>query len=125
MSRPEIVVSSPDLPLPISALKRPFAVLLDARDPEWADSLFLSRKAAELLDAGCRYYVCFGPDSELVHDQIDDVIVNHVCEVNVLTTFHDDETVEDVANFFMVVAMNGMAQGLVLVHDSVDWLAKL
>ena len=120
MSYPELVMSSPDQPLPISALREPFAVLLDVRDAEWADSFWVNCKAAELLDAGCRYFVCFGPKSESVHDLIDDVVLNHGGD-SVPTTFHDDETVEDVANFFKIVVMSGMAHGLLLVRDFVDW----
>jgi hypothetical protein len=125
MIRPKIVLSSLDAPLSVSVIKGPFAVLLNADDPEWVDGSFLRRKTIELLNAGCRYCVCFGRNSEAVHDQIDDVIVNRNSEMNVLTTFHDDETAEDVVNFFTVVAMNGMAQGLLLVRDGNPWLTLL
>lgn len=110
--------------LPKAELKKPFATLLDSRDPEWSDAVFLSSKSAELFDMGCRYYVCFGPRAEFVHDSIDDEILKKISEEDCTTTFHDDEAAEDVATFFQVVAMRGMTHGLLLVNDS-DWLAKL
>ncbi|GGY20363.1 hypothetical protein GCM10011289_24940 [Paludibacterium paludis] len=125
MYRSNISVFSPTEPCSTAGLKKPFAVLLDTRDPLWADSTFLNQKVAELLDMGCRYYVCFGPQSEFVHDQIDDVILNRACEESVLTTFHDDEAITDVVNFFRVVAMSGMVGGLLLADDQKSWLGKL
>lgn len=105
-------------------LKKPFAVLLDTRDPQWSDGAFLNKKVSDLFDMGCRYFVCFGPQSEIVHDQIDDAILDRECEENVLTTFHDDESIADVVNFFMVVAMSGMVCGVLLADDQKDWLSK-
>jgi hypothetical protein len=123
MSQPQIIFSNPCLPIPTLTLKKPFAVLLDTRDPEWADSSFLDRRIVELVGSGCRYFVCFGPDSECVHDQIDEVLVKHAY-IGVPTTFHVDEAAEDVANFFVTVGMSGMAQGLVHVHSQADWRAS-
>ena len=91
--------------------------------PEWADSFWVNQKAVELLEAGCRYFVCFGPGSEAVHDRIDDVIVNCGYDVGVLTTFHDDESIDDVVNFFDTVATRGMAQGVVLANNVDSWSA--
>lgn len=123
MFQSKILVSSPDLPLPLSDLRRPFAVLLDTRDAEWIDSNFLTRKAIDLLNAGCRYYVCFGPNAELAHDQIDDSICELNNESNVTTTYHVDEESQDVVNFFKNIAMKEMATGLLLVNNTKEWLS--
>lgn len=125
MPSPDIFVSLLDSPLPSNGLTKPFAVLLDTRDREWADAGFLVQKVAELLEMGCRYYVCFGPGSELVHDQVDDVVLDKLLDESVVTTFHDDETMTDVANFFKVVAMQGMNKGVLLVDKDKEWLAEL
>ena len=125
MMPPEIVATPPGAPLPATNLRAPFAVLLDVRDEEWANSIWVSRKANELLRAGCRYFVCFGPRSEVVHDQIDDAVINYANGNDLPTTFHEDETPEDVANFFLTVALSGMAQGLLLVCDEASWRSRL
>lgn len=60
----------------------------------------------KLLDSGCKYFVCAGAHSEALHDFIDDVILdrsidNEPDESNVvMTTWHDDDTNEEVAEFF-------------------------
>jgi hypothetical protein len=108
----------------LPALKKPFAALLDASDREWSDTAQVERLAKALLDAGCRYFVCFGPGSEVIHDRIDDVIVQH--ELNgVTTTFHEDEEQTEVAEFFTTIATVGMNDGLFLVRDVVKWKAAV
>jgi hypothetical protein len=59
-----------------------------------------------LLDAGCDYFVCFGPASEGLHDHIDELIADRPSsnDSTVMTTWHDDETAADVAEFFFNVA---------------------
>jgi hypothetical protein len=121
MNSLQIIVSTLGYaPAPLSPIE-PFAVLLDASDPEWANSSWLKQKIAELLNARCCYFVCYGPDSELFHDQIDDIIIDNGYGGLVSTTFHSDEPALDVVAFFKTIIANGTMRGLVLVHDAAKW----
>ena len=100
----------------------PFAVLIDTSDEEWTESSSVKRLTMNLLRAGCRYFVCSGPRSELVHDLIDDVIVEYNYD-EVTTTFHEGESNRDVAEFFDRIAVDGMNDALVFVRDTSAWNA--
>ncbi len=99
----------------------PFAVFLSADDLGWSDTESRSRRVDALLKAGCRYFVCFGENSEELHDDIDEMIVAGKYQ-NVITTFHDDESPEDVIEFFETVASSEMAGALALVQDLERWM---
>ncbi len=66
-----------------------------------------------LLDRGCTYFVCAGVYSEELHDAVDDFLYQYDDElgveksIGVVTTYHADESIEDVVNFF--------------VHSTVIW----
>lgn len=119
MSVSKIYTLSPDAPLPV--VDTPFAVLLDTDEVEWVSESWVCRKANELLKNGCRYFVCFGPKAEMVHDWIDDLIVADNSFEDVPTTFHQDESIEDVILFFRRIAMEKMRSGLVIVRDASSW----
>lgn len=120
----DVMASNPREPLPAS-LRKPFAVLVDARDLAWSDNKRIDRVAADLLHAGCRYFVFFGPGSEVIHDRFDDAISDLDFDGDICTTFHEDETIDDVANFFKVIALDGMEQGLLLVENEASWQARI
>lgn len=92
---------------------RPSAALftLDSED----ESRELESAVVSLLEAHCEYFVCFGSDSEALHDRIDEIVAaSATCEDRtVLTTWHDDETAADVADFFFDVA--GAKEGSLMV----------
>jgi hypothetical protein len=75
-----------------------------ARHVEGATMLLQS-----LLDGGCRYVVCGGDDCEWWHDMIDELFVaKHLNATDaerdqnhVMTTWHANESPEDVATFFV------------------------
>ena len=96
----------------VRSLHAPFAVLLA---PGSAPEMDLELVAARLLAAGCRYFVCSGSNSEAVHDRIDDVILEEGTS-NVTTTFHDGESMEDVAEFFLTCAASDMDSLLVVAE---------
>ncbi len=93
---------------PIPEIEAPFAVLSEADEKGWRNDSFLNLRVGALLAAGCRYFVCFGSRSEEIHDRIDDVIVEHDYG-GVTTTFHGDESAQDVADFFETIALSGMS----------------
>ncbi len=77
-------------------LTGPFACLL------WDHGLSLSENLAEsLLDAGCRYALCGGPRCEAWHDLIDLVFTAQDRAYEIMTTWHDDESVADIAFHFL------------------------
>lgn len=110
--------SPPGEDLPV--MRAPFGVLVDVRDPEWESDAWRVRAVAALLSAGCRWFVCFGPGSEGVHDRIDDLIVDGDFE-GVTTTWHDDESEGDVAEFFTVSVGSVVPARLLLVRDVERW----
>lgn len=59
-----------------------------------------------LLNRGCSYFICVGEYSEELHDALDDFLESidgfyGKDKQVILTTFHTDESAEDVANFFL------------------------
>jgi hypothetical protein len=66
--------------------------------------------ARQLLQAGCRYAVCGGQSCEAWHDAVDEEFVQqHMNDsnatldaVHVMTTWHADESPDDVAFFFVL-----------------------
>jgi hypothetical protein len=116
---------------PVPPVDPPFGVLLDADDAEWAEDEHLRKSAVALLEAGCRYFVCFGERSEEVHDRIDDCIVEKTVlggqadYEGVITTYHTDESVADVAEFFLTCALPQMRGALVIARDGQKWSAAL
>jgi hypothetical protein len=69
-----------------------------------------SAVAKALLEAGCRYVVCAGRDCEAWHDAIDEEFVAAHLEdapdvteaAHVMTTWHEDESPDEVAFFFVL-----------------------
>ncbi|MCP3994617.1 MAG: hypothetical protein GY722_06060 [bacterium] len=59
-----------------------------------------------------------------MHDRIDDVIVKNDYG-GVTTTFHCEESAQDVTAFFKTVALSGMGGALVLSGNSSKWVAHL
>jgi hypothetical protein len=122
MKRTRIQFAAPRAALP--TLDKPFAVLLDANDPEWSDANQVERLATDFLNAGCNYFVCFGPGSEALHDRIDAIIEEHEVD-GVTTTFHEEETRTDVAEFFRTIATVAVRSGLICVRDVAGWNTAL
>lgn len=108
----------------IPNLETPFAVLLESDEKGWSKGSSLNQRAKNLLAAGCRCFVCFGKQSEEVHDRIDDIIIELGYD-NVITTFHCDESMQSVADFFMTIASSTMKDALVLSGNPSEWATYL
>lgn len=93
---------------------RPVIVLLTSHEPI-GEPLILEPVITCLLDSGCKYFVCFGETSEVLHDLIDEFIIvrSSPSSTNVITTWHDDEPATDVVEFFFNIA--GMKENSLLV----------
>ncbi|MGZ8316268.1 MAG: DUF7684 family protein [Telluria sp.] len=55
----------------------------------------------QLLERGCTYFVCAGTYSEELHDRLDDIISSTKQKSEICTTFHNDDSLDDVVNFFV------------------------
>ena len=97
-------VSRPDsFPGRISVPSQTFSVFL-AIAPTGLDHTIISSIALTLLRAGAVYFCCYGPDSERVHDIIDEQIVQSAIEEDgsvIMTTWHSEETLQDALWFFV------------------------
>src|SRR5687767_6884264 len=84
--------------------ERPIAALLTAHSS--SDVLDVEPVVVPLLEGGCEYFICVGPASEALHDRVDDFIVERASSIahTVLTTWHNDETAADVAEFSWNIA---------------------
>ena len=83
---------------------RPLVVMLTNGALAEGDAAF-SEVVNTLLDYGCDYFVCAGLTSEQLHDRVDDVVVERgLGGLEVVTTWHDDEPVSEVTEFFLNVA---------------------
>ncbi|MGF6211505.1 DUF7684 family protein [Comamonas sp. 4034] len=100
-----------------------FAVLLDVRFLE-NNKNFLE-KVVKLYECGARYFVCYGDQSEVFHDAIDDIFICDDDLNDIVTTFHVDESIEEVANFFMKIVMMNFNYGLVISSDEASWRIEL
>ncbi len=112
------IVSKIGSPLP--PLRRPFAVLIDADESDWRLHCEVLELARQLVLAGCRFFVCFGRKSEIVHDLLDDILIEENL-LEVVTTFHDEESARDVMSFFLGSTPSEFIDRLVFVNDMNRW----
>jgi hypothetical protein len=85
---------------------RPMVVLI-AADAVTVSVDLLARVGESFLDAGLVVVCVWGPDCERVHDVFDEVYVGDGTierDSPMISTWHDDESLEDVVEFF---ALNG------------------
>lgn len=107
-------LGTPWSPLP-QGVTAPFVALLPAHNKE--ERLRAERLAAELHRLGCIELCCVGPESEQLHDALDQVMEDKdACEV--VTTWHTDAT--DACEYFLFAAGGGAAALLALVADHPD-----
>ena len=97
-----------DVPVQIEAGSRYFVALV-AWDARGVEASAIANVARRLLDAGCVYFCCWGPDCERVHDIIDEEYVGDGTSLAddhsvIMTTWHDDVSLEEAAWFSLNVA---------------------
>lgn len=82
--------------------------------------------AKQFIDDGCKFFVCAGRHAEVLHDLIDDLIVegNNVSIGHVSTSFHQDDTLEDIVDFFgqEIDVSDRCVGGLVAILDDIRGL---
>jgi hypothetical protein len=86
-----------------------YFVSLIAWDSRERSAAEIARLARMLLDAGCVYFCCWGPGCERVHDIVDEEYARGGLSVSddgstVMTTWHDDESLEESAWYSLNVA---------------------
>ena len=114
----QVVLAPLEVELP--EIEAPFAVLIDADDTDWSEVELIRSLGKTLLDYGCRYFVCFGQRSEILHDCLDDLLLDENYN-DVVTTFHNDETKEEALDFLINCASLDMNGALVVVRDTTEW----
>jgi hypothetical protein len=93
----------------------------------WMDGQAESKKYVDLtrrlLRVGCRFFACFGAYAERMHDTIDDTLIQeetirNITYNDVVTTFHSNETPNDMALFFLNhCRLSGISGRLLVVLD--------
>lgn len=109
-----IVFRSPGATLP-NELVAPFAVLLPAFSE--AERREVEKLFGAILDRGCIEACCVGPESEGLHDTLDQVIEDRGA-LDVVTTWHTDLT--EACEYFVIVAGGGLRSLLVLTTSHAD-----
>lgn len=94
----------------------PSVVLMTAwtRESVRSEELLIQK----LLQLGCKYFVCAGRYAEDLHDFIDGLIEATGDQLaSITTTYHDDESADLVANFFVTTTdmSNQNSDGLVAI----------
>lgn len=80
----------------------PYVVLVSTREISSADSFGVERFYDFLRKIRAEIVLCVGEDSEELHDILDGFFEMDESVVDcVVTTYHDDESIEDVANLFL------------------------
>ena len=85
----------------------PFVVLLTAWSVGTVRAEGFSELIKLLLTKGAKTFVCIGDYSESLHDEIDEIIYKYDEERNIseaseiITTYHDDESVDDAVSYFV------------------------
>lgn len=105
---------------PSASLTRPFATLLPAFDA--GERRKAVAMAALLTDQGCVEFCCVGPEAELLHDSIDEVIEKKGA-LDVVTTWHTDYS--DASEYFLFAAGGKSPTLLALVASHPELVALL
>ncbi len=85
----------------------PKVVLITAWQQDDIISELIKPLVKRLLGSGCGYFVCAGRASENLHDFIDNMILDMSVDDmqlnadKIITTWHDTDTDEEVADFFL------------------------
>lgn len=104
----------------VTANAIPSVVLLSAWSLETISLSVWNDFIHQLLEHGCTYFVCAGEFAEELHDLIDDIIAIYPRSDNFATTFHNDETPDDIVNFFVYTTrvLNDERAALVAILDT-------
>jgi hypothetical protein len=110
----------------------PYFVCLLAWDAQHASAAEVEAVAARLLDAGCVYAVCWGPDCERVHDAFDAAdIARRPNGPWAMTTWHSKDSLPDVIWFALFTAWpddafaDGCRSVVAVSVGSPAWAAEL
>lgn len=73
-------------------------------DFDWISTDDISHAAEILLKEGNLYFCTWGPDCQRAHDIYDEVIVINEIQYLVMTTWHEDESLDDALWFVLNLA---------------------
>ena len=99
------LASPEDWPSDWQPSSRHFALFLGWSEESLANALDKGF-ARRVTEAGIALLACWGPGAEKVHDLFDDVLapLNQRSDAVVVTTWHEDEKLEDAVEYFLVTA---------------------
>lgn len=87
---------------------RPDVVLFSSWKKNLSGYSELTSLIEKLLDLGCNCFICAGTHSESLHDFIDDVLLSKAVNSDAVTTWHNDDTDDEVAEFcFHAASLQG------------------
>lgn len=100
--------------------------LLIANEEQQSSFLYWQDIILKLLKRGLKYVVCIGRYSEKLHDEIDQWLDEYSIQndnsIGIITTFHPDETIEEIVDFFLYGIVfddiNNKCSLVVVDHDS-------
>ena len=109
----------------------PFSILLSTSFTEKITELELKILIKFLAFRGSKTFVCIGYGSEILHDNIDTILCELEEESNlyneIITTYHPDEPISDVVNYFIfgTETVKNQSGGLLalLSSDNIDVIA--
>lgn len=82
--------------------------------------------AAKLVRQGCVYLCAWGPGCERMHDAVDLADINaNGPEGTVMTTWHDDEPLDEALYFALFTALTEPEPSAVLALTAPTWSAKV
>jgi hypothetical protein len=115
----KLIITSVGVPADHS-IQPPFVMLLPAYSaPERQQVEALTK---ELISLGCVELCCVGPEAELLHDALDEIIEAEDA-LQVVTTWIEDPS--DASEYFLHAAAGGRANLLALIHSHPELQAML
>lgn len=106
-ARTLFITGRDDIEAEIDSSLTPYVVMLTAWDSESVSEVLQGNLVRDLLVKGARNFVCLGSFAEQLHDEIDELIYQFDDEsgselaTDILTTYHSDESIEDVVNYYV------------------------
>ncbi|MGH2343561.1 hypothetical protein ACRC7T_19050 [Segnochrobactraceae bacterium EtOH-i3] len=101
--------------------KYDFSVLIDTNDNFWSNKELVLKKIEHLIAEKCKYFVCYGVISEEVHDIIDDFIIEDDLNEDIITTYHVNESDDNVAFFYYKIVISKYNYNYVICQDKEKW----
>ena len=116
-SKLSLVISSKDqLSKTMASLKEVRCALISSWSKDLLSFKDVNNIASQLIEKHCCHFVCVGENAEILHDLIDDVIMDvqekKASPTDIVTTWFESEPIEEAVEFF--VLFSGAEEGILL-----------